>query len=153
MRNMSEKGKKLLAQWEGLRTEIYLDSGGLPTIGIGHLLTEREIELGIFKNGITREEAFTLLEHDLIIAESTVDTYVDVELNQNQFDALVSFVFNLGENAFRRSTLLALLNQGQYDHVPTQLRRWNKVKVDGELKVSQGLINRREKEIALWCEK
>lgn len=143
---MSENGKKKLAEWEGLRTEIYLDSGGLPTIGIGHLLTEREIELGIFKDGITQDEAFTLLEHDLFNAENAVDTYVEVDLNQNQFDALVSFVFNVGENAFRRSTLLALLNQGQYDHVPTQLRRWNKVSG----RVVEGLINRRENEIKLW---
>jgi lysozyme len=67
-------------------------------------------------------------------------------LNQNQFDALVSFAFNVGDGAFRSSTLLRLLNQGQYDQVPAQLRRWN---MDNG-HVVQGLINRRNKEIALW---
>jgi lysozyme len=75
-----------------------------------------------------------------------VNESVTVPLNQNQFDALVSFSFNVGDNAFRGSTLLKLLNQGQYDQVPAQLRRW--VRDNGH--VVQGLINRREKEIVLW---
>ena len=71
---------------------------------------------------------------------------VKVPLNQNQFDALVSFVFNVGNNAFRDSTLVKVLNAGHFDQVPTQLRRW--IRDNG--KIVKGLINRREKEIALW---
>jgi lysozyme len=87
-----------------------------------------------------------LLGQDLEGAERTVNEAVTVPLNQNQFDALVSFTFNVGNGAFRGSTLLKLLNQRQYDQVPTQLRRW--VMDNGH--VVQGLVNRREKEIALW---
>lgn len=143
---MSENGKRKLAEWEGLKLEIYKDSGGQPTIGIGHLLTKRERDLGIFKDGIAEYEAYQILDRDLVRAENAVDDYVEVELTQNQFDALVSFVFNVGENAFKNSTLVRLLNQGQYDQVPAQLRRW--VRDNGQ--VVQGLINRREKEIELW---
>ncbi len=152
---MSENGKKLLAQWEGVRLEVYKDSAGLDTIGVGHLLTKSERESGHivingqpapYANGLTNEQVMDLLAQDLERFEKAVTDNVTVPLNQNQFDALVSFAFNVGVNAFRNSTLLRLLNQGKYDEVPAQLRRWNKA--GG--RVVQGLVNRREKEIALW---
>jgi len=75
-----------------------------------------------------------------------VNSGVKVALNQNQFDSLVSFTFNTGIQAFADSTLLKMLNQGNYDAVPDQLRRW--VRAGGN--VVQGLVNRRENEIKLW---
>ena len=86
------------------------------------------------------------MAQDLERFEAAVNDGVQVALNQNQFDALVSFAFNVGRQGFKSSTLLKKLNQGLYDEVPAQLRRWNKTGGN----VIQGLVNRREKEIALW---
>jgi len=152
---VGQRGKNLFKEWEGLVTHEYIDSGGAPTIGIGHLLTRSErtsgkIFLGgkgfVYRNGLTEQQCWDLLDQDLDGTERTVNENVKVPLNQNQFDALVSFVFNVGAGAFRGSTLLRLLNQGEYDQVPAQLKRW--VRDNGH--VVQGLVNRREKEITLW---
>ncbi len=151
----SEHGTQLLAEWEGFRNEVYDDAAGLPTIGVGHLLTKNERDSGKiiikgqavdYSQGLSDQEVIDLLAQDLERFEAAVNDAVQVALNQNQFDALVSFAFNVGTHAFKSSTLLKKLNQGLYDEVPAQLRRWNKA--GG--KVIQGLVNRREKEIALW---
>lgn len=152
---VGQRGKNLFKEWEGLVTHEYLDSGGAPTIGIGHLLTRSERTSGKviiggqaldYRDGFTEQQCWDLLDQDLADSERAVNDAVTVPLTQNQFDALVSFVFNVGEGAFRSSTLLRLLNQGQHDQVPAQLRRW--VRDNGH--VVQGLVNRRNKEIALW---
>lgn len=148
-------GKLLFQAWEGLELNEYIDSGGAPTIGVGHLMTRSERMSGkiiikgkavVYRNGLTTDQCWDLLDQDLDSAENTVNNAVKIGLNQNQFDALVSFVFNIGETAFRTSTLLKVLNAGNFDQVPTQLRRW--IRDNG--KVVKGLINRREKEITLW---
>ena len=153
--NVGNKGKLLFQQWEGLMTHVYIDSGGEPTIGIGHLLTQSERKSGKIiingetykhRDGLTEEQCWALLDQDLDDSEAAVNDAVTVELNQNQFDALVSFAFNVGKGAFLGSTLLKVLNKGQYDDVPAQLIRWNKD--NGH--VVRGLTNRREKEIDLW---
>lgn len=152
---MSQNGRKLLEQWEGVRLNAYKDSAGLLTIGVGHLLTKSELSSGKidingdsvkYANGLTSEQADGLLAQDLKPAETTVNNNVKVELNQNQFDALVSFTFNVGGGAFKGSTLLKKLNNGQYGEVPGQLVRWNKA--GG--KVVPGLENRRKNEVNLW---
>lgn len=152
---MSENGRSFLTNWEGKMRQIYRDSAGLLTIGVGHLLTRDEITSGKimiagvpvkYANGLTDQQIDKLLEQDLPWAESAVNTYIDVELNQNQFDALCSFCFNIGKQAFFSSTLRKVLNQGRYDLVPEQLARWNRA--GG--KVLQGLINRRNNEIELF---
>lgn len=148
-------GKLLFQAWEGLELNEYIDSGGAPTIGVGHLMSRSERMSGkiiikgkavVYRNGLTTDQCWDLLDQDLDSAENTVNNAVKIGLNQNQFDALVSFVFNIGETAFRTSTLLKVLNAGNFDQVPTQLRRW--IRDNG--KVVKGLINRREKEITLW---
>lgn len=151
----SEHGKDLLRKWEGLSTEVYLDSGGAPTIGIGHLLTKDERRSGKivighvegdYREGLTETQCLELLAQDLQESEDCVNKRVKVYLTQNQFDALVSFVFNVGCQAFSGSTLLRVLNDNRHDEVPAQLRRWvfdNGVRVPG-------LVNRRQKEIDLW---
>ena len=157
MANMQvgQSGKKLFQEWEGLELNEYLDSGGAPTIGVGHLMTRSERMSGkiiingkgvVYRKGLTVQQCWDLLDQDLDSAEASVNSMVKVPLNQNQFDALVSFVFNVGNNAFRDSTLLKMLNAGHFDQVPTQLRRW--IRDNG--KIVKGLINRREKEISLW---
>jgi len=153
----SQHLKNLLEQWEGVRQQVYLDSGKEPTIGIGHLLTQSERSSGkIFIDGmpvkydqwLSVAECRTLLDQDLKIPEKTISKLVFVALTQNQYDTMISFIFNLGAEAFRNSTLLKLLNESKYNAVPEQLRRW----IHDNGKVVQGLINRREKEIKLWNE-
>lgn len=152
---MSSHGLELLEQWEGFKTTVYKDSAGLPTIGVGHLLTKSELSSGkitingvpvSYENGLTEQQVTDLLAQDVKPAAAAVNGNVKVDLDQNQFDALVSFTFNVGVGAFNGSTLLKVLNQGQYDQVPTQLLRWTRA--GGQ--VVQGLVNRRNNEIKLW---
>jgi lysozyme len=152
---MSQHGLSLLQQWEGFKLNVYKDSAGLPTIGVGHLLTKSELSSGKitiggvpvrYANGLTEQQALDLLQQDLAPTTQAVTNGVKVALNQNQFDALTSFTFNVGITAFTNSTLLKLLNQGQYAQVPTQLLRWTRAA--GQ--VVQGLVNRRQNEIKLW---
>lgn len=133
---------------EGLRLTAYPDPGskdGKPvTIGYGTTrINGKPISLG---TKITKEQAEQYLEADLKVFATKVAALIKVKLSDNQFGALVSFAYNIGIDAFAKSTLLRLLNAGDYKSVPTQLRRWNKN--DGE--VMQGLINRREAEVVLW---
>ena len=154
--NFSESGRQLLMQLEGIEYECYHDSAGFLTIGCGHLLTKDELSSGKivcnaltirWKNGrLTDSEVEALLANDVYFAEEAVNNYVNVPLNQNQFDALVSFVFNIGTSAFRNSTLLSVLNRGNYDLVPEQMARWTKA--GG--RTIQGLIRRREIESDYW---
>lgn len=152
---MSFKGIHHLTVSEGKRNKMYKDVGGKPTIGVGHLLTPEELETGViviageevvWVHGLTDEQVHNLLMQDVVDHESAVREVVKVPLEQHQFDALVSFVYNVGAHAFRKSTLLKKLNLGLYESVPGQLARWNKV--DGE--VVRGLVNRRNREIDLW---
>lgn len=129
---------------EGLRLSAYPDPGskdGNPvTIGYGSTSGVRK---GMT---ITAAEAEARLVKDLAHAEDTVERLVKVPLNDNQFGALVSFVFNIGSGAFSTSTLLRKLNAGDYSSVPAQLARWNKN--DGS--VMAGLTRRRAAEAKLW---
>lgn len=152
---ISENGKNLLRQFEGVRLNVYNDAAGLPTIGIGHLLTTSEIitqtvnidgKIVSYVDGISLANAEALLTQDLKRFESTVADSVKQPLTINQQDALISLTFNIGEGAFKSSTLLKKLNDGQYDLVPDEFRRWNKVK--GQ--VHPGLTARREREVSLW---
>ncbi len=143
---MSTNGLRLLKEWEGCRLQKYRDAGGKWTIGVGHLLTKEELMGGKYDDGITELEAMTLLAADLRPAEGAVNSAVTVDLRQHEFDALVSFTFNVGAGAFRKSTLLRKLNNGKYEDVPAELRKW--VRAGG--KRYHGLAVRREKEIALW---
>ena len=155
MRAISQNGLESIKESEGIRLEVYNDSAGYPTIGIGHLLTTNEKAVGIVKigtdfadysRGITEKEAFELLSQDVRYAVDAVNRLVKVGITQCQFDALVSLAFNIGTGAFGNSTLLRRLNTGEYSSVPFEMRRWRKA--GG--KVSQGLVNRREVEIKLW---
>ena len=113
---------ELIKRWEGLRLEAYLDTGGVWTIGYGH--TSDSVQKVYKGLKITEKRAEELLIHDLKEAEAAVDRLVTVPLNENQRGTLVSFVFNIGETQFAKSTLLKKLNKGEYESVPAQLRRW-----------------------------
>ena len=128
--------------WEGFRSYVYLDSAGKPTIGYGHLIKPYESF-----TTITEAEAARLLAKDVSTAENAVNAAVTVPLTQNQFDALVSFVYNVGAGAFSRSTMLKKLNQGDYFEAQKQFTRW--VYAGG--KVVPGLANRRLAESRLFA--
>lgn len=138
----SELGKQFLISLEGLKLEAYLDSGGVPTIGVGSLdmPSGRLVKMG---DKITMAEAMQLLTDDLVTSEKAVNAYAP-NVNQKQFDALVCFVFNIGTAAFKKSTLLKELNAGR--PVDDQWLRWCH---DGG-KVVRGLLNRRKKELSLF---
>jgi len=136
-------------RWEGFRAKAYPDPGsrdGKPvTIGYGQTRRNgRPIQLG---ETISEAEAAQWLLQELARVGNVVDQAVKVPLNDNQFGALVSFTYNVGDNAFRSSTLLKKLNAGDYQAVPAEMARWNKN--DG--KVMEGLVNRRAAEAGLWA--
>ena len=143
MNNLSYSpyGLALTESFEGLRLEAYKDVAGVLTIGYGH--TGSDVHLGWT---ITQDQAQTLLQSDIAASVACVNSAVTVELNQNQFDALVDFTFNIGRGSFLRSTLLGFLNRGDYAGASEQFQRW--VYAGGEQQ--PGLIRRRDAEAALF---
>ena len=144
MMKISEYGVEFIKKHEGIRLLPYNDGGGYATIGYGHLIGEDEGEL---HQGISEAEADEMLKFDLHKAEAAVNNAVDVELDQMQFDALVSFAFNVGGDRFASSTLVKLLNKGMYEEVPKQLMRWTK----SNGRELPGLVKRRRAEGAMFA--
>jgi lysozyme len=136
----SEAGIDLIKSFEGCRTVAYQDVVGVWTIGYGHTIDVKE---GMT---ITQHQCDVMLEVDIETYENYVNEQVDVSLTQNQFDALVSWVYNLGPTNLRNSTMLKVLNAGKYEEVPYQMKRWNRA--GG--KVLKGLVVRREAEAELF---
>lgn len=133
---ISKRGLQFIRSKEGLRLIAYKDGGGVWTIGYGHTET-------VFpKMQITEAQAESLLRNDLFKFEKAVRDLVDVPLSQNEYDAIVSFVFNIGVNQFIQSTFLRKLNNLQYDEAADQLLRW----VYDNGKLVPGLQNRRRDE-------
>jgi lysozyme len=146
---LSAQGAEFIGHFEGFRGQLYNDAVGHCTIGYGHLVHHGNCngsEPAEFKKGLSQAEAVTLLERDAQIAADAVHRSVRVHLNQAQFDALVSFTFNLGVCAFEGSTLLKDLNAGNYAAVPGQLRQWT----HAGGKVLPGLVTRRNAEAELF---
>ena len=142
----SDNGKNVLKAFEGFRAEIYADVGGRETIGYGHCLTHKEIETGEYDRRLSKDEASDLMDRDLINFEIGINQHVKVPLTQNQFDALICFVYNLGLGNLYSSTLLRELNSGNYKKAADEFLRWNHV--GG--KVCAGVTHRREKERELF---
>jgi lysozyme len=138
---MTPAGLALLKRHEGLRLAAYRDPVGILTIGYGH--TGTDVHEG---QTITEERAEDLLRQDVGTAERAVARLVTVPLNDNQRDALASFVFNVGVRAFERSTLLQKLNQGNYSGAADELLRWDKAGGN----TLAGLARRRKDERALF---
>ena len=136
----SQRSIDLIKQFEGLELMAYHCSAGVPTIGYGHT---RDVSEG---DTCTKDEAEQILISDLQEFEGYVNDLVKIPLDQNQFDALVAWTFNLGPTNLKSSTLLVRLNDNNLGDVPHQLRRWNKA--GG--KVLDGLVRRREAEALLW---
>ena len=117
---MSAQGRDLLEQRESRRHEAYLDSKGIPTIGIGH--TGPEVHLGLYWTSDQIDEAF---EHDLAWVEKAINDSVEPQLEPHQFDALGSFTYNVGADAESHSTLVRDINEGKWDDIPAQFDRWH----------------------------
>jgi lysozyme len=136
----SQRGIELIKKHEGLRLAAYLCPAGIPTIGYGHT---KGVKLG---QVITETEAEQFLIEDLKTSEQEIDSH-NLRLNQNQFDALVSFVFNVGAGNFRSSTLLRRVKLNPNDNdIENQFKRW--VYANG--RVLPGLIKRRNDETKLY---
>jgi lysozyme len=127
---------ELVKKFEGFRDTAYLCPAGVWTIGYG---TTENVSQG---DEVTKQDAEVWLMDDLIEASAAIDKLVEVPLTQEQYDALTSFVYNVGRDAFRKSTMLHLLNAGDYEGAAEQFPRWNK----GGGRVLAGLSRRREAE-------
>ncbi|MGL4759262.1 MAG: lysozyme [Patescibacteria group bacterium] len=137
---ISQTGINLIEKFEGCKLETYKCSANVNTIGYG---TTKNIVLGM---KISLQQAEELLKKDLIYFENAVNKNVKIKLNQNQFDALVSFTYNLGEGNLKSSTLLKLINSNKILEASKEFVRWNKA--NG--KVLTGLTRRREAERELF---
>lgn len=134
------EGLKMIKHFEGLELNAYQCAAGVWTIGYGHT---KGVQQGMV---ISEETADEMLVEELKEYENYINDMVNCPLNQNQFDALVSWVYNLGPANLQASTLLKVLNAGDYAGVPAQIKRWNKA--GG--KVLEGLTRRREAEADLF---
>lgn len=147
MKNISKEGIKHLKNHEGWKSKPYLDTANVPTIGIGFTYYASGRKVSMDDRPITPEFGEVLLRHLLNEFEGYVNLYVTSDINQNQFDALVSFVYNLGPDNFSDSTLLKKINKDPNDtSIRNEFSKWKYA--DG--KVSKGLINRRVKEANLY---
>lgn len=136
----SKNGIRFIQQWEGCRLTSYQDGGGVWTIGTGHT---RGVTAG---QTITQVQADQYLDDDLQSVNNALNSVVSAPVNQNQYDALSSFTFNLGSGALKHSTLLRLLNQGNYAGAADEFPKW----CFDNGKVIQGLVNRRNAEQSLF---
>ena len=152
--DISDKGVDFIARWEGLELKAYQDVAGVWTIGYGHIAS--------FKDGrftptsvITKEDALALLREDLKEAVVAVNKAIVVPLLQWEFDALVSFAFNVGVAALRHSTARTRINLGNKKGGADAMTWWNKADLDRDGKtepheVVKGLENRRRAEMRLF---
>ena len=137
----SDKGFELIKKFEGCELEAYQCAAGVWTIGYGHT---KDVQEG---DKWAEEKAEFMLWRELEDEyEHYVNSLVTVPINQCQFDALTSWTYNLGPNNLKKSSMLRVLNEGKYDEVPAQMKRWNKAKG----KVLAGLTRRREAEALMF---
>lgn len=146
----STRGLNLIKSFEGFRAHPYMPTNDdVPTIGYGTTIYPNGKPVKLNDDAISEAVALEYLANDVDPCESAIHLYVKVALTQNQFDALVSFIYNVGSTAFRKSTLLRLLNTGDYKGAADQLLRWNKQGI----KTLAGLTRRREAERNLFLTK
>lgn len=143
----SEKGIELIKEFEGFRSRPYLCAAGVPTIGYGTTRYANGKKVTLNDPEISEKVAAAHLMEDLVTFEQQVDALVRDDINQNQFDALVSFVYNLGGNSLKSSTLLKKINKNPNDKtIRAEFLKW--VYANGR-KLS-GLVKRRTKEADLY---
>ena len=143
---ISGKGLNLIKEFEGLVLKPYKDAVGIPTIGYGNTYYEDGRKVSLSDPAITEARATELLKMVVKRYEDAINRYVQVPITQNQFDALVSFAYNVGNENVRKSTLMKLLNQKQYTAAADQFLRWN----NAGGKTLKGLTRRRQAERTLF---
>ena len=141
----SDEGVRLIQLYEGLRLTSYVCPAGVLTIGYGHTSAAGKPTVEP-KMTITKDEASLILRSDLGRFERGVESLVKVDLAQHQFDALVSFAFNCGLGALKKSTLLKRVNAKRFDEVPFEFMKWTK----GGGRQLAGLVRRRRAEVEMW---
>ncbi|MEB3333555.1 MAG: glycoside hydrolase family protein [Cyanobacteriota bacterium] len=148
-KGISEKGIALIKKWEGCELRAYLDVVGVPTIGFGSItyLDGRAVHLG---DQITQEQAEALLIRECQLKCQSISRLIAVAVSQNEFDALASLVYNIGEGAFATSTLLCKLNASDHQGAAEQFLVWNKGTINGVKVEIEGLTNRRREEKKLF---
>jgi len=147
---LSTKGKKLIAEFEGLRTKPYLCSAKVATIGIGSTRYEDGTKVSMLDQLISIERAYELFDTTVKGYEIAVNKYAKIQLTQNQFDALVSLCYNIGVGGYSKSTVVRYSNaEASGIDIQKAFLMWNKVKG----KVSNGLTRRRIMESSLYNEK
>jgi lysozyme len=144
MRTVTPAGLDLIKRFEGFSPTVYVCPAGHLTIGYGHVVKPHERDK--FASGITTEQAEALLRQDVQTSERAVLRLISVPLTDGQFDALVSFTFNLGAGALQRSTLRRKVNRGDHADVPAEFRKW----VWAVGRRLEGLVKRRELEAGLY---
>jgi len=145
---VSNKGIELIKKYEGLRLDAYRCPAGKLTIGYGH--TGDDVKPGMT---INKEMAELLLKQDLTVFEKAINELVKIKLTQNQFDALLSLVYNIGIGNFKKSTLLKLLNENKILEAGEEFMKWTKARQPGGLKELPGLVKRRAEEKTLFLTK
>lgn len=137
---------QMVMEEEGLSLVPYADGAGKKTIGYGHLLSLPHVP-----EKITPQKATLWLLEDIYEAEDAVRRQVKVPLTQQQFDALVDFTFNFGEDKLKNSGMLKELNQLRYSEAAKRMLLWNKIQLpNGEYEVSKGLKHRRQREVNIF---
>ena len=137
---ISENGLELIKKFEGCETTAYQDSVGVWTIGFGHT---KGVEEG---QTCSIEDAESMLADEMDEYEGYINNMVKVDLQQHEFDALVAWVYNLGPTNLGESTMLKVLNGGQFDRVPEEMNRWTRA--GG--KILEGLVRRRQAESLMF---
>lgn len=138
----SDNGKELIKKYEEFSSTPYLCPAKVPTIGYGATYYPNDKAVTLKDTPITEKQADEMLSFMLVKYENAVSRYVSVPLTQNQFDALVSFCYNVGQSNLLSSTLLKKLNNKDYEGASNEFLKWNK----SGGKVLQGLVNRRKDE-------
>jgi lysozyme len=170
--SLSPQGTNFIISLEGIRRTLYNDNAGHCSIGIGHLIHYGNcVSLGpatrpqlprdpqqrqylqleaLYSQPLSQATALRLFASDVAGVEDVVNDRVAVPLNQPQFDALVSFTFNVGKIGFANSTLIKMLNAGRYRDVPREMQRWVRSTTNGVQTINPVLVQRRIREAALF---
>lgn len=144
---LSQKGLELIKSFEGLSLKPYVCAGGINTIGYGNTYYTNGKKVTLQDKPITKEQAEELIKHSLSTYEKAVDSFCRDDISQSQFDALVSFAYNLGTGALQKSTLIKKVNANPKDvTIANEFLKWNKA--NG--RVLAGLTRRRQAEANLY---
>lgn len=144
---ITDRGIELIKKFEGFSAKPYLCAAGVPTIGYGSTYYENGVSVSLKDSEITEEWAEELLLSTLDVYEKAINSMVISHISQNQYDALVSFVYNVGVTNFKKSSILKIVNVDPNDpKIATEFGRW--VRANG--KIIKGLVKRRQLEAELY---